>query len=420
VLTISKPAGTPVGAEIFYTLDGSDPRLVGGVANSAAAHGNGPFNITINESTQVKARIRSGTTWSAVIDARLTVPGLLPVRITELHYHPADMAGVANAEDLEFIELLNTGNVAIDMEGVQIREFASTPYTFGSGISLAGGARLIVARNPAVFRSVYGAAVNVAPVGYGSANLSDGGERIALIGPLGEVLHDFEYDDVAPWPTSADGTGYSLEVIDPLGDAANPSNWRASHYYGGSPGGDGLFRLGDYDRNGIVNQQDYQRWRESYGLRVPPGMGADGNGNGTVDTADFVLWRRGMAVSPPAAAAAVDANAVADLPAAVAAAQPQRAADIQDRAVAALYPASEANAATARALARVRPAFRPAVAGDIDRQRTPQLLLDIAMFGDESDQNGATLPARRTADDHGDMDAGQSLHWMMDDMQVEL
>jgi hypothetical protein len=198
---------------------------------------------------------------------------------------------VIDDEDMEFIELLNTGSQTVSLEGISISEFASEPYTFGSGVSLAAGERIIVARSPAVFQSVYGAGIRVAPVGYGNANLSNGGERIALLGPLGETLQDFVFNNSAPWPAAADGDGPSLEIIDPLGDPSNPSNWRASATIGGSPGTSGAQLKGDYDGNSIVDEDDRNAWRANFGSMVTPGSGADGNGDGVIDTADYIVWR---------------------------------------------------------------------------------------------------------------------------------
>jgi hypothetical protein len=53
---------------------------------------------------------------------------------------------------------------------------------------------------------------------------------------------------------------------------------------------DGL--LGDYDQNGTVDAADYTVWKQAFGNTVATaGLGADGNGNGKVDAADFVVWR---------------------------------------------------------------------------------------------------------------------------------
>ena len=46
---------------------------------------------------------------------------------------------------------------------------------------------------------------------------------------------------------------------------------------------------GDYDDSGIVDQGDYDLWRQTFGSNTH--LAADGNGNGVVDAADYVIWR---------------------------------------------------------------------------------------------------------------------------------
>jgi hypothetical protein len=47
---------------------------------------------------------------------------------------------------------------------------------------------------------------------------------------------------------------------------------------------------GDADRNGAVEQADFDVWRVSFGSTTL--LAADHNGNGTVDAADYVIWRK--------------------------------------------------------------------------------------------------------------------------------
>jgi hypothetical protein len=47
---------------------------------------------------------------------------------------------------------------------------------------------------------------------------------------------------------------------------------------------------GDYDGNGSVDKADYDVWRTMFGLTGDP-LAADGNGDGRVDAADYVVWR---------------------------------------------------------------------------------------------------------------------------------
>jgi hypothetical protein len=48
---------------------------------------------------------------------------------------------------------------------------------------------------------------------------------------------------------------------------------------------------GDYDRDGIVEADDYGVWRSSFGLMGAEPV-ADGNQDGVVDAADYVVWRK--------------------------------------------------------------------------------------------------------------------------------
>lgn len=217
--------------------------------------------------------------------------------ISEINYNPPDNPNLADPEDLEFIEIFNYGAMPVSLAGVRLTEFISpSVYEFDAGLSLAPGERIVVARDPAVFQSVYGSAINLAPTGFkfDGKNLSNSGERVVLLGPAGEILSDITYTDDPPWPTAADGNGPSLEIVSPRGAANDPANWRASLADGGSPGTDGVLHSnlpGDYDGNGIVEQADLSVWKFAFSIDVFAFTSADGNGDGKIDAADFTVWR---------------------------------------------------------------------------------------------------------------------------------
>jgi Dockerin type I domain len=48
---------------------------------------------------------------------------------------------------------------------------------------------------------------------------------------------------------------------------------------------------GDYNGDGTVNAADYTLWRNSRGAQVEMGIGADGNRNGFIDDGDYQLWK---------------------------------------------------------------------------------------------------------------------------------
>jgi hypothetical protein len=231
-----------------------------------------------------------------------------PVRIVELHYNPAPEAGIDDQQELEFIELLNTGQQPVDLSTVRLTMFSNTPYTFPAGLMLAPGQRIVVAKNPTTFKSVYGDGINLAPEGYGTQNLSNGGETIILETVAGVAIQTITWEDGDPWPTEPDGNGPSLEIIDPLGDGSAPANWKASDVDGGTPGtgpNTGPAQPGDYDNDGDVDGNDFLAWQRTLAATGAAFRGADGSGNGVVDAADLTVWRDGFGSTAGAAASVV-------------------------------------------------------------------------------------------------------------------
>lgn len=211
---------------IYYTTNGADPRVYysGQISPDAMVYV-GP--LTLTRTITVKARVLSGTTWSALNEATFTVGELgLPLRITEIMYNPPG----GNA--YEFIEIQNIGPVPLNIGRFS---FQGITYVFPDDTVLAPGAVIVLANNanPAQFAARY---PGVVVFGYYAGNLDNGGERIALLDRGGNTVVAVHYDDENGWPLEADGTGRSLEIIDPWGDPNAPANWRASSVPYGTPG----------------------------------------------------------------------------------------------------------------------------------------------------------------------------------------
>lgn len=155
------------------------------------------------------------------------------LRISEVMYHPV------GGEQFEFIELINLGATALDLEGVQFTDGIS--FTFGSTV-LPAGARVVVASDPNAFSSRYGTNATTLAGRY-TGRLDNAGERLTLADREGNLILTFNYSDGGDWPQRADGTGSSLEVVRARGDYSDPNNWNSSTEYLGSPGRAGLGRV---------------------------------------------------------------------------------------------------------------------------------------------------------------------------------
>jgi len=209
--------------------------LIAGQGATAGASGISPNAIrytgpiTLDHSTNVKARVLSGKTWSALNEAVYAIgPVAELLRITEIMYNPMD-------PNEEFIELKNIGAESINVNLVSFTN--GIDFTFPS-IELAAGEHVVVVQNRSVFEARHGTNVNIA--GQYSGKLDNAGERIELQDAIGRTILNFRYEN--GWRSITDGDGFSLTIINPansdLSSWSEKDSWRPSAYAGGSPGQD--------------------------------------------------------------------------------------------------------------------------------------------------------------------------------------
>jgi hypothetical protein len=199
-------------------------------AGTVAVKG-GPF-----ASTEARVSLQASFDYTMLINPTST---LSPLRdqlvVTEFMYNPT------GGSDLEFIELKNVSGTAVNLNGSRFLDGEPFGEFIFANTTLAAGAYGLLVNDRAAFTQRYGAGIAGKIVGeWSGGNLGNGGETITLVDGTGAIIHSFTYDDRAPWPEAADGSGASLELIDPQSapDHGNPSNWQASSQAGGSPGGE--------------------------------------------------------------------------------------------------------------------------------------------------------------------------------------
>jgi hypothetical protein len=150
--------------------------------------------------------------------SNMSLPQLV---IDKINYHPKATALYPDADDLEFIEILNNGSSPADLTGVY---FSGTGlvYQFPPNTSLAAGSSLFLAGNSVVFREKYG----VEAFGKFTRDLSNKSQNIVLADGYGNIIDQVHYYDSLPWP-DADGNGYYLKLSDPDLDNNIASSWTA-------------------------------------------------------------------------------------------------------------------------------------------------------------------------------------------------
>lgn len=234
---------------VYYTLDGTDPREAGGSPSASAVLGT---STTLTETTTVIARSYDGQQWGAPTRATFVIGGLIAdannLVISEIMYDPAtptaaeELAGFPSDSFFEYLEIFNTSDMNVDLSEVTFTDGISFSFANSAITSLAPGARALIVRNTAGFTQRYGAGLAGLIAGEFSGGLAGNGERIVMEGSLG-VIADITYDNNFPWPKSSNGEGPSLVYLTGATEPGLASNWRPSVDTLGSPGTDDSTRF---------------------------------------------------------------------------------------------------------------------------------------------------------------------------------
>ncbi len=174
-------------------------------------------------------------------------PKVGPVVISEIMYHPADLAATNNVRD-EYIELTNiTGSNVLLYDPLATTNTwhlrNAVDFDFPQGSVLTAGSRILVvgfdpldAATLAAFRAAYGLSTNVPVFGPWTGTLNNAGETIRLKWPDSPntnsvpyiLAEEVGYESTYPWSPAADGTGNSLQRINSNLYGNDPDNWYAA------------------------------------------------------------------------------------------------------------------------------------------------------------------------------------------------
>jgi hypothetical protein len=243
------------------TADSSDlifvPELRAGETESTAA------TLVLNEAAEIRARVRNGNQWSAMVSATFIIDDAQDLRVTEILYHPMDPppGSLYDDNDFEFIEMRNMGFETLNLTGVRLT--GGIEFNFGQGAiaDLDPQEYVVVVKNLAAFETRY-STVGVLIAGEYTGNLENRGEILRLENLLGEVIQEFEYSDV--WYPETDGVGHSLVIINEFGELdtwSMQAAWAPSFFPFGTPGrhvfsGGGLQLPGDANQNSEIGLSD--------------------------------------------------------------------------------------------------------------------------------------------------------------------
>jgi chitodextrinase len=148
------------------------------------------------------------------------------VVINEIMYHPA------GAADAEYVELYNPSlTESVDLSGWTLD---GAGLTIQPGTVLLPQAYAVLVRKDTAFRAAYPGGGRFVAGQYASSLADTGGTLTLRQGA--RVVDTVSYSATDPWPSSADGTGPSLELRDWSSDNSLAASWSANSAVTGTPG----------------------------------------------------------------------------------------------------------------------------------------------------------------------------------------
>tara|TARA_B110000240_G_scaffold198163_1_gene256891 strand:- start:610 stop:3879 length:3270 start_codon:yes stop_codon:yes gene_type:complete len=218
-------AGEPLNYDYISNLIDTTVALI----SEAVVRENEKWNTIDNfsgEVTNMKNWIQQRITWMqnnlggfSNCNATAT-PSLV---ITKISYNPLETDAFPESQDLEFIEIQNTGTTTVNLTGVYLSKLGVS-YQFQENATIAPAQAIQLAGNTDVFLAKFG----VDAYDKFERNLSNSSQNLVLVDAFGNLIDQVEYSDKAPWPEAADGDGFYLELINVNSDNALASNWKAS------------------------------------------------------------------------------------------------------------------------------------------------------------------------------------------------
>ena len=143
--------------------------------------------------------------------------------ISKISYNPLETDAFPESKDLEFIEIQNTGSTTVDLTGLYLSKLGVS-YQFEENAFILPEQAIYLVGNMEVFYAKYGREA----FGRFDRDLSNSSQNLVLSDAFGNIIDQVEYTDSAPWPETADGDGFYLELMDVNSDNSLASSWRAS------------------------------------------------------------------------------------------------------------------------------------------------------------------------------------------------
>jgi len=148
----------------------------------------------------------------------------IPIVINEINYRSID-----TLDTDDWIELYNPNTSAINISNWKIKDEDDTHiFNIPVGTQIQGEDYLVIVKNVNNFTSIFPDTPCLGELNFGLG----GNDAVRLYDQNGTLQDLVDYQSIAPWPSCADETGFTLELISPELDNELPDHWNCVNLSG--------------------------------------------------------------------------------------------------------------------------------------------------------------------------------------------
>lgn len=134
----------------------------------------------------------------------------------------------------DWVEIYNRSASSVSLAGWILRDSRNdNAYLIPGGTTLAAGGRLVISDSLESFTVLFPSVSNV--IGEPTFHFSNSGDAVRLYRNDNKIQFTVRFNDKTPWPTDADGNGFTLETVNEGGNPNITDSWVAGCLFG-SPG----------------------------------------------------------------------------------------------------------------------------------------------------------------------------------------
>ncbi len=195
------------------------PVTISAIANPGFTFSNWEANELIplgSDEAILTINLDESEPFNAIFNGASIIPEIV---VTEINYNSNNSIDAG-----DWVEIYNNSPIPIDVSDWNLMD-RSDAYIFNIpfGTQIDPNDYLVIAENVEKFNLIYPDVTNV--TGGFNFHFDNSGDAIKLFDLGDELIFSVSYSDSLSWPAGADGTGRTLELIDPGVDPNDPSNW---------------------------------------------------------------------------------------------------------------------------------------------------------------------------------------------------